>query len=464
MTERAKSLLLFALVVLSLYQSAVLWSSGAPTPTPRRTEPVVFPGSTAAPPVDLAAPARIVWVDGTGARSWTDPQDPAFQEAWRILKDAIARVQPQALDASEAATGGLADVPRIEALWPDPLPWSVVYASAAGHPWTQGDGPLAGRVSVALRPGREAVSLGNLDRYRVVELPDVPASLRDAMARLGQAGGEAVTPLAAPAPWATVGTVWVPAQPPVLGELAVSPEPLSDNPALPESAALPRAFFAETDAVRRIDEKGGGVIFTDGRSTLRRDPTGALAYDEVAAGTGEITFGTAQAVAEAARFIGSHGGWPGPVVIWQLAVRYPAGSLLAENPLPRSILVQFARKVAGTPVVGPGGPLGVVVDSGGPAVYRRLARVILGPSAGTVREIIRPEEALAALDAAWPSIYPGGHSERRIADMRVVYFSPNAIRGRQALRPAWSIRLADGDEWAVDAYDGHLLSSTMWKP
>ncbi|MBE3590992.1 MAG: hypothetical protein IMW98_09300 [Firmicutes bacterium] len=460
MKERVKSVVLAVLVAFSLYQSAALWSSGAPAPVPHATEPVVFPGSTAEPQGDPASPERIVWVDATGARSWTDPQDPAFAQAWRALKATVAAVGPQALDGGGAAGGATAlpATPRLEAVWPDPLPWSVIYAAAAGHPWTRGDGPSTSRVTAALAGGKAYLAVGNLDQEVVVELPAAPAELTQAAAQLGAAGGEAVVPLSPPAPWSTAGPVWVPAQPPVLGELAVAPEPL------PEGPELPRAFFAETDAVRRIDEKGGGVIFTDGRSTLRRDPAGALAYDEPAPGTGEITFSTAQAVAEAARFVGAHGGWPGPSLIWQVTARYPAGSLLADNPLPSAIVVQFVPVVAGTPVAGPGGPLGVLVESGGPAGYRRLARAILGPSAGSVRQIIAPAQALAALDAAWPEIYPGGHSERRIADMRVVYFSPNEIRGRQALRPAWSIRLADGDEWAVDAYDGRVLSTTMWKP
>lgn len=486
--EPAKSIALAVLVIASLVLSGYLWF-GTPAPQPDlRTVPIVFEGDSSRAPASLLGPAAMIDVDGTGARRWSDPESPAFRAAWSAVRQAMAMVSPADLDkapvetlsprgaASGAATGGgagsapasaspdpLAKLPRLEADFLYGAPWSVWYTAVSGGACTSGDGPATAHVLLAAEGADAWLALGTGDTYQVVRLPGQAGLVRRALADVSPLAGEPVVQLVPQAPWSAVGPVWVPLRTPALPDLAVSDE------FIPQGRPLPQAFFRDVEAVRRIDERAGVVVYTDGQSTLRADPAGGLSYDRAPASDQPVGFCTPVAVQEAASFVSTHGGWPkGGALLWQVRPVYPRGAFGQQADAPQSIVIQFAREVMGVPVAGPGGPLVVTIDSGGPAAYRRLAREIVGPlpseSSPGRRALAGPAQVLEALDRAWPTLYPDGHVERRVTDMRLVYFAGPSGPGRQILAPAWAVRFADGEEWALDAVTLEVLGSALWKP
>lgn len=482
--EPAKSIILAALVGASLVLSGYLWFVTPPPQPELRTSPIVFEGDSERTPPTLLQPAALVYVDASGARRWSDPSAQGFQRAWNAVRQAMASAAPAQLNGAStvtlspraAGTGpppgseasraapveALADTPRIEADFAYPAPWSVWYTAAAGGACTSGDGPPTARVLLAARGPDAWLALGAGDTYRLLRLPGQGDRVRQALATLSALTGETVAPLVPDVPWSALGSVWVPTRMPALPALAIA------NEFIPQGRALPQAFFRDVGAVRRIDERAGAVVYTDGQSTLRADPSGWLSFDRGPGSDQPVAFCTPVAVAEAAAYVGSHGGWPkGGAQLWQVRQVFPRGAFGEQPNAPTSIVIQFGREVGGIPVAGPSGPFALTIDANGPVAYRRQSREIVGPLPSETspgRPVVSPLQVLEALNHAWPRLYPDGHVERRIAEMQLIYFARPEGPGRQVLAPAWSVRFADGEEWALDAATLEVLGSALWKP
>lgn len=467
--EATKSTVLALLVLASLGLSARLWLAPTAPAAEVQPTPIVFPGAVAPVPGALFAPSAIVIVEADGrATGFPDPESPGYRALWRglgpILKaasvDAVASAGERPLLAPAAEAAPFAHVPRVELAFPYPAPWSVWYGAATGAACTAGDGPAV--AWAALWPdGPDArLALGTGDAFREVALRGAGPEVAELLSAGPGEPGEGYRLAAAEPPWSSPRPLWVPV------DFADTPDLAAVDEFIQEGPLLPAAFFDDVGAVRRIDEQGGGVVYTDGRSTLRSDADGRLQYDRVPAADRLVSSCTKEVLDAAAAYVAAHGGWPGGgAALWQARPVYPRGAF-AEASAPSSVVVQFAQVAAGLPVVGPAGPLALDVDGRGLEAYRRDVREIVGPVAeepGTP-PVSDPEAALRALDRAWPRLYPEGHAERRVASVRLVYFAAREGPGRPTLRPAWSIRLVDGTEWAVDARSLAVLGTSDWRP
>lgn len=466
--EALKSVVLALLVVVSLGLSARLWLAPEAPPAEAAATPIAFPGALPTVPDGLFAPSAAVVVQGQGrATGFTDPAAPGYAELWRRLGPILRGAPVEAVSAAEerpiAQASGeeapTAHVPRLELVYPYPVPWSVWYGAATGAACTAGDGPPVDWAALWPDGADVRLAVGAGDSVREIAVAGAGQALKDLLASPPEAGRAAFRPLAPPDPWASLRPLWI------RDDRADAPELAAVDEFIEEGPALPAAFFEDVGAVRRIDEEGGGVVYTDGRATLRSDADGRLQYDRVPAADRPVSSCTKDVLDSLASFVAAHGGWPGGAALWLSRPVYPRGAF-AQGGAPAAVVGQFAEWAEGLPVVGPGGPIALAADGRGVEAYRRDVREIVGPvpEASAGPPLASPEAALRALAQAWPKLYPEGHAERRLGSVRLVYFAAPLGPGRATLRPAWSIRLLDGTEWSVDARSLAVLGTADWRP
>ena len=335
----------------------------------------------------------------------------------------------------DAEARALEEAAFLEARFSAPLPGQTV-ARAYG---IRGDLPN-GVEGLLVTPGRwpfVAVRCegrlypleGTADRdYRL--LAQLLSSL-EAPEAVEKAGGLPVVSPALPEGWEAGPRLWVPkvAAVPRLATGFVPPPGYGQ--------ALVGRFFADPGVVRRIEERDGATIFTDGRSGLRVYPSGALEYSTPRPTGTRGSIEPDAALSVALSFLAGHGGVPPGMVLWECR---PAR--LDEE---RAWTLEMGFLVNGMLAVAPGGAAGMAVGEQGLYEYRTAAWTPWREPGGSHR-IMSAQDALARL---------GPHHSRRVRvlDVYLAYAGPPAAAGE--LRPVWIVR-TDGDRWAVDAVTGQV--------
>lgn len=98
------------------------------------------------------------------------------------------------------------------------------------------------------------------------------------------------------------GPIYVPEVPVYMNELILKPESMDRDMIL-------KTFFVDYNMARIIEEKDGGLIYTDGDKGLRLKNTG-LEYSSPQKEEGQATASYPEALTVSSNFISNHGGWP----------------------------------------------------------------------------------------------------------------------------------------------------------
>ncbi len=96
--------------------------------------------------------------------------------------------------------------------------------------------------------------------------------------------------------------IYVPVEPLFMDELALKPEAI-------EHDLILKTFFVDFNMARIIEEKDGGLIYTDGEKGLRLTETG-LEYSAPQKEVGQVTVTYPEALFNSSSLISYHGGWP----------------------------------------------------------------------------------------------------------------------------------------------------------
>lgn len=98
------------------------------------------------------------------------------------------------------------------------------------------------------------------------------------------------------------GSIYVPQEPLYMDEIILNPEDLDHDLIL-------KTFFVDYNMARIIEEKDGGLIYTDGEKGLRLTE-GGLEYSSPRKETGSATVTYPEALLNSSSLLSYHGGWP----------------------------------------------------------------------------------------------------------------------------------------------------------
>lgn len=434
--EHLKSGLLVILVAVSVYLSLLLWEGLPPVEAPAPDLPA---GGTywgaGRDPVSLLAPSRLVFYPGEGAPTLLYPGSPYFKEAWEGALDILQQLgslKPEELTGEkrswrewQTAPSG----PALELIFPVPISadiWGPIldYPPDFKLPW-----PVK---RVLFLPGRQrALILAGNGNEEVLglKIPRAAAALAAVLEELKKMPRTLYRELKPPLP--VQARVYVPARPVSLPVLRVGGEAAD-----PEVVA--GSFFADLSLTRRIRERDGAIIYTDGRRGVRVAPEGAVEYNapEVAVGGSLLP---AQALERAARFVTQHGGWPEEARAAALTpVSTGAGAYWR---------LTFSQYLEGLPVLPPA--MEIELSDRGIGHYRRQV----------VQKATRVTWVSINTDKLEEQILAVGKLKKgdQVADVFLAYRVDVSPEGETLLRPVWTVQTAVGEEFFVPVGGGDRL-------
>ncbi|KXG76559.1 hypothetical protein AN618_15900 [Fervidicola ferrireducens] len=179
-------------------------------------------------------------------------------------------------------------------------------------------------------------------------------------------------------------------------------------------------FFPDFSATRKIEEKDGAVVYTDGNRGLRIYPTGALEYSRPLTGGLKTGSDFYEALKIAANFINTHGGWPQDV--------YLSGYKVAQNQR-TAYTFNFGIRIKGLPLLSQSEYLTVTVEEN--QVSRYFRNIV---KENKVLYEIQPISPIQALDAAIATF-----NLKEITSLELSY-----LIFEDALIPVWTVETRSG--------------------
>lgn len=431
--EKVKGAILAFLVILSLGLSLGLWW-GAAGPLTGGELWREQPASAPSPPAwsRVIRPGRLLLHGGEGKHALILPGSPAYDRLWGQGCERGAVLQGLGPPRQESLREGEARALReegvaLEALFWEPLPWDLLVQAYGLR------GNFEDVEGFVFAPGRyPQVAVKRAGRlYPLEGARDRPyQALGDLLAGWTPQEALAVESPRLPPGWQGNG-LFVP----TLTELPRLASGFEPPPGYAQD--MVRLFFPDPTLVRRIEERDGATIFTDGRLGLRLYPRGALEFTTPRAWESRGELDAEAALSAALAFLASHGGYPEEAVLWGC---WP---LRQEQ----RWLVLLALEAGGWPALAPEGVWSLVVGEQGVCEFRREAWVPWAPGKGS-RRLFPLSEALLRLAAAEKGENP------QVMDIYLAYLG---FPGAGELHPAWVVRTERGTR-TVDAITGKVTS------
>jgi len=438
--ETVKSIILAVLVITSVFLTGYMWFG--------------FPGryASAEPtsgmdvavrsdvnPADFLMPSRIASHHGNGAFSLFSRGTPAYDEAWN-------EGEPLKLVTGEiagTAAGDEADRARRQGV-------GIEFMLAVAVPFSQwlehmgieapADWDFPTSRFFLTTAGNRAFVRTSPGSYKVINLTVDPQVLKAALTPSPSGPGDGAWLLSAEAAGVGVSDgVFLPVTSPEAAVLHLEAEAA-------DVQAILAGFFVDPSVVRRIEERDGAIIYTDGSIGLRVYPWGGLEYatpfSDIAREFPRLT----EALRKSADFVAQHGSWPENPFLTSWSPALLGG--MAEG-----LSLRFSYTIHSRPVISSGSPLEVSIGGQEVAGYRRNVLCPVGEQHSPTR-VIRPLEAIRAVVAG-----QDGRLEGTVIDVYLGYW----VRGGEDLKglavPVWVV-VMDGDRpMLVDAHTGNIVDT-----
>ncbi len=202
---------------------------------------------------------------------------------------------------------------------------------------------------------------------------------------------------------------------------------------------LLKVFFADISLVRRIEEKDGAVIYSDGQRGLRIYPTGAIEF--TSAENRETLLSGERAISMAGEIIALYGGWQEGIHLWV--------SPEIKNPYFRT-RITFKQYIEGYPLLTEDVAIRLTLNERGAQTYYRSI-LIPQEEVGEPENIISGEEALMA---GIEYLASERDDSIGIRDLYLSYF-PFGTEIKQ-LTPVWVLE-TNKELIIINGYIGNLL-------
>lgn len=234
--------------------------------------------------------------------------------------------------------------------------------------------------------------------------------------------------------------ILVPREVPVMNRYTLAPEPLDYDKLL-------HSMFVNMATVRRIEERNGARIYTDGQRGLQIFPYGELEYTipENEMGTRPLTI--IELLKDTAQYLHLLGGWSDHLYLKSIKTNRQA----FENSryfYTHEIAFQTVQK--GFTLVG-SAPISIVCSEKGIVSYNRQVYLLATP-VGEAMPLISPEEAVAAAGDWW-RLQAGNDN---LLSLYPVYYVDNVNQVQPFAQPAWLFRF-ENRQAVVDGYTGKFI-------
>ncbi len=424
MKEKIKAVVLGILVLGSLVLSYLLWF-GAPTyefSKPITSERIQFSSSRSL--LEMVTPDRVIYTPEEGLYHIFRPGEDLYQVASNTLRVTLQEVEGlQSASKEEGLEAWQGQGLCLEYQYP--FPWQVLAGvespplnvkafrllwegEAAWLVTVEGDyykiglpGSLPGSRSGLLKRISEAQGLM---AYRKADLSDIPEGMNVTFRR----------------------DIYLPLEELSLPVLQWEREKL-------DYERLLKVFFIDMSLVRRIEEKDGAVIYTDGQKGVRIYSGGAVEYT-MAGGRGRLLSGE-RALTMAGEIIALYGGWSSSLHLW-----VPPGF---ELPGARQKLF-FLPYVEGKPLVSPEGGVSLSVTEMGAQTYFRQ---LLAPTTDALSADALSEGATISASLALERALEYVAEERGVqTNIEITGFYPGyyhryPLSEQKQILPAWFLEV-----------------------
>ena len=236
--------------------------------------------------------------------------------------------------------------------------------------------------------------------------------------------------------------VLLPLVTPKLSVYAVEPETV-------DIEKLQRSIFVNPPLVRRIEERDGAVIYTDGQRGLRQFAHGELEFTAPENETGTRLFELTEALRQTAQYLQFMGGWPDFIYVDTIHV--------SETPTRtkrqwENFELYFLSAQHGAPVVSATPPLSLRFTDRGVFYYNRQLK-ILGNRMGIAKSLVPARTAVrAVIDTLGSTV-----TVARLVSIYYGYYV-DGTKKEAIAQPSWFITLQDGRTAVVNGYTGQFLS------
>ncbi|MBT9172435.1 MAG: hypothetical protein DDT21_00816 [Syntrophomonadaceae bacterium] len=430
MRERMKTLLLLALVLSSIILTALLLFGVPPLETvaPPAYEKLAFG--------ELRPPNRQVLPVLRFGVQQVFPWMPEHDRIWETIRQLLAEAQGTSLERQEKPNPG--EDGQLLVQFPLPVPPEVW----AGAP--QSEMPAIAAIAwLAIDPG----AIWYLDE-RGDWLRAVPANFRLDRETLRETfNGVASFHPADRQEWAALGLeleeeILLPASLPVLAPRFVLREELDFDKLL-------RSIFPHLTLVRRIEEREGAVIYTDGQKGLRLFDSGEVEFSAPKSEPGLERMTLLTALRRTAQYLQLMGGWPEHLFVSRFT---PEGAFV-PSARGNKYAVTFFSAQHGKRLLQQAPPLRLRFSDRGIISYSRQIR-LLGDKAGKAGILVSPLTAAASLAEA----LAGQERKPSIKEVFAAYYIREPVGPQSVAQPVWALVCSDGRTAVVHGYSGRLLA------
>lgn len=204
---------------------------------------------------------------------------------------------------------------------------------------------------------------------------------------------------------------------------------------------LLKVFFIDMSLVRRIEEKDGAVIYTDGQEGVRIYPDGAVEY--TTAGSKEGILSGDQALSLAGEIIALYGGWAPSVYLWA-----PSGS----EPVKDRQQLFFVPYAGGSPLVSSEGGISLTVSKRGAQSYFRNLMVPADEPLGVMTIVSAPAAFDLALEYAHEEW--GGEEKLPVHGFYLGYYLRDPLSELKQVVAAWILEVEGFGLAVINAANG----------
>jgi hypothetical protein len=428
--ERLKTLLLLALVLSSIILTALLLFGVPPLETvaPPAYEKLAFG--------ELRPPDRQVLPVLRFGFQQVFPWMPEYNRIWEVIRQLLREAGGTSLERQEKPTSGEGG----QLLVQFPLP--VTLEVWGGAP--QSAMPAIAAISwLAVDPG----AIWYLDE-RGDWLRSVPANFKLDQATVRDAfQGVAAFRPADRQEWAALGLeledeILLPISLPVMAPRFIAREELDFDKLL-------RSIFPHLTLVRRIEEREGAVIYTDGQKGLRLFDTGEVEFSAPKSEPGQERMTLLTALRRTAQYLQLMGGWPEHLFVSGFT---PEGAFVPSARGDKYTVTFFSAQ-HGKRLLQQAPPVQLSFSDRGIISYSRQIR-ILGNKSGKAAILVSPLTAAASLAEK----LAGQERMPSIREVFAAYYIPEPVGPQAVAQPVWALVCSDGRTAVVHGYSGRLLS------
>lgn len=239
-----------------------------------------------------------------------------------------------------------------------------------------------------------------------------------------------------------LGEIFIPQALPALVPHTVKAEQM-------ETDMLLRSIFINTALVRRIEERDGAVIYTDGQRGLRVFDHGELEFTSPKSEPGSEPLDFVQALRRTAQYLQLMGGWPDELLVKE----YKTAEKLQWNRRQwDTYTVTFRLAQLGVPLISAEPPVELRFSDRGVITYNRQIRLLEQPT-GEPMPLINPLEALKAV----AELLGPAAAETQVAGIEAVYFLESTGLVQSLAQPAWLFQLSNHPHAVVHGHTGQFL-------